>query len=175
MIPSVTRILSVLNNFSGIPPERLEAAANRGTEVHSQCAAYAMGAFGVDEDNRYVQSYIRWYDSMVVQAHAVEREFSHPRLGYVGHPDLVATIRWHGDCVIDLKTPITQSRAWALQVAAYAELVQSQDGGLLIQNQGALMLDPDGGPPRMVWYPERDEYFALFLSAQNLWRYFGDG
>ncbi|KKL98766.1 hypothetical protein LCGC14_1821120 [marine sediment metagenome] len=67
-IISVTQALSPFSDFSGIDPEVLQHAAERGSRVHRACAAYALGfpALGLhDEDEGYFESFKGWFDEYV--------------------------------------------------------------------------------------------------------------
>ena len=166
---SVTTALSPFNDFSQVPPDRLAAAAQRGTEVHQACAAYAKG-LPVFQLSNYFDSFRHWFDRYVKRALFVEAEFSDPSVyGIIGHVDLVAELTDGRVVVVDYKTPVAESATWRAQLAAYCYLckpVVGEVGGM------ALMLSPDGGAARAIHYKNTASDFAAFLAALSAYRYF---
>ena len=168
---SVTTALSPFNDFSQVPPDRLAAAAARGTAVHQACAAYARG-LPVFETSGYLyfQSFKNWFDKYVKRALFVESEFSDPSVyGIIGHVDLVAELTDGRIVVVDYKTPVAESATWRAQLACYCYLVKpvvGEVGGM------ALMLSPDGGAARAIHYKNTASDFAAFLAALSAYRYF---
>ncbi len=152
-LPRVTDILSPFTDFSAVPPDVLQAAGERGTAVHEVCAAYALGLFKPVpiELMGYCQSFKAWFNSYVVEVLAVEEEVIHPAFGYVGHVDLIATVAGirpkQTVCVVDYKSPVTASRSWNMQIAAYLEASKEKYG---TEIAGALMLKADGSLPKMI-------------------------
>jgi hypothetical protein len=172
-LPSVTQILSPFADFSTVPPDVLQAAAERGTAVHEACAAYALNlpAAVPPELSGYFQSFKSWFDQYVVEVLAVEEEVVHPRLGYMGHVDLIATVAGirpkQTVAVIDYKSPVVASRSWSCQLSAYLEASREKYGA---EVAGALMLRKDGGLPKMIWVDDHSQAFNAFcgiLSGTN--------
>ena len=167
---SVTTVLSPFNDFSQVPPERLAAAAQRGTEVHQTCAAYAKG-LPVFETSGYLyfQSFKNWFDKYVKRALFVEAEFSDPSVyGIIGHVDLVAELVDGRIVVVDYKTPVAESKSWALQISAYCHLVEPVVGKC---DGMALMLSGEGKPAKAIAYKYQASDFAVFISALTVWRH----
>ncbi|MDI6854019.1 MAG: hypothetical protein QME75_10520 [Deltaproteobacteria bacterium] len=175
--PSVTQVLKPFADFSPVPPEVLDAAAERGQEVHRLCHLHAKGLW-VDEVAPecagYFASFQGWFDAYVERVWLVEERLVCEVLGFTGEPDLVVTLR--GDArpsVWDLKTPRASAPTWRVQVSAYRYLARK--AGYDILRMGCLRLSPTGGAPILEEYTqtvERD--FAVFLSALNCWRFFHD-
>lgn len=175
--PSVTEILQPYADFSKVPPAVLEAAAERGTAVHAACAAYALGLWAPvpDELRGYFESFRAWFDGYVVEVLAVEEEIRHPKLGYIGHPDLICNIRNNPSSnpfgvIIDYKSPLTEALSWHCQIASYVEAAKEKYG---VRQGGALMLRKDGGLPKMIWIDDHNRAFNAFwgaLSAHNYLR-----
>lgn len=173
--PSVTQVLGIYQDFSGVPAHRLAYAADRGTRVHSACAAIALGAFmpALDIDiEGYVESFRKWFESSVESICAVERRLVHPRLGYHGQPDLICRV-WgdHDLTVIDYKTPAQKQRVWAAQVAAYAALAEANMYGTVWRG-ASLRLDSTGRQPKFDQYRVKHEDLAAFVQALGAYRYF---
>lgn len=178
-LPSVTEVLRPWLDFSGIDPEVLEAAAERGQEVHRLCHLHAKGLW-VDEVKPecagYLTSFQTWFDTWVERTWLVEQRLFCQIHGFHGEPDLVVTLK--GDAkpsLWDLKTSRVRAPAWRLQVAAYGHLVRQ--AGLEVERMGVLRLSPEGGLPIMEEYTKTTERdLAVFLSALNCWRFFnGNG
>jgi hypothetical protein len=174
-MPRVTEILSPFADFSMIPPDVLQAAAERGTAVHEACAAYAIGFWtflGVDLEG-YLQSFKSWFDRYVVEVLAVEEEVIHPAFGYIGHVDLIATVAGIRPkpvvSIIDYKSPMVESLTWHAQLSAYKEAAKEK---YHVEACGALMLKRDGSLPKMVWIDDEPRAFAAFCAALSGHNYF---
>lgn len=178
-LPRVTSILSPYTDFSMVSEDTLAAAAERGTAVHEASAAYALGIWAtVPEDLQgYFDSFRAWFDKYVREVIAVEEEIRHPRLGYVGHVDLIARISGYQKdrpvvAVVDYKTPLTASRTWRAQIAAYVEPCREKYG---VEIGGDLQLRRDGGLPKMTWVEDQNQAFAAFMGALSAYNYINQG
>ncbi len=173
--PSVTKILQPYADFSMIKPDVLQAASERGTAVHDACFAYATGipSFGMDDSVKgYFESFRTWFDKMVSEVLLCEERIIDDALGFHGEPDLVVKAKNGETLLIDIKTPVTKSKSWRLQMAGYAHLIR-RIKDIPINRIGSLRLSPDGGTPKMDWYDgSRDQDFNVFMSALNVYRYF---
>lgn len=171
-IPSVTEVLNPWVDFSHVPPDRLLLASERGTRVHAACEAYALGIWSpidsIEEDIRYyVWSFRRWFDTQVAEVLLVEARLTDDRLGYTGQIDLAVVLRTAEVVIVDLKTPVTKSKSWRLQMAGYLNLYPRAS------KAGSLRLNPEGKVPKMDWYDgSAAQDLAVFLSALNCHRYF---
>jgi hypothetical protein len=174
IFPSVTKVLQPYADFSMIKPDVLQAASERGTAVHDACFAYATGlpSFGMDDDVKgYFESFKRWFDAMVKEVLLCEIRLIDEQHGFHGEPDLVVKAKNGEVMLIDVKTPISKSKGWRLQMAGYARLCTLH--GYEIDRIGSLRLSPKGKAPKMDWYEgNRDQDFAVFLSALNVFRFY---
>ena len=184
----VTEIIAPYNNFSQVRPDRLEDAALRGTAVHEYLHCYALGLWSPipAEFAGYCESGMRWLDQNLKTVISAEQEYSDPVLGFYGHPDLLMEDQlgailvggtWAHNLLIDYKTPVTESKSWALQLSAYHHLVTKKHKlGKKKVAPGALMLSPKGGNARFKpYYEHLDYYFGLFLGLLNALKYFEEG
>ena len=177
-LPRVTEIISPFNDFSRVPPDVLQAASERGTEVHEACAAYALGLWNPDIEkySGYIHSFKTWFDEYVVEVLAVEEEVRHPKWGYIGHVDLIARIsgvkKKHVVAVIDYKTPFSESRSWRVQTSAYVEAAKEKYG---VEIGGALRLRKDGSLPIMTWIDDHNQAFNAFVGILNGFNYLRKG
>jgi len=176
-VPSVTRIIAPWVDWSHVPEERLALAAARGTLVHEACAAVALGIgwFPITDEGRaivgYVDSFRIWFEAVVKECFFTERELTDNRLGFIGHPDMLVVSRDNETLLVDLKSPVTKSKSWRLQLAAYAHLCEQ--AGHHPDKIGSLRLHPEGKPPKMDWYEgSRLQDFAVFLNCLTAYRFF---
>lgn len=178
--PSVTQCIPT--DFSGIDPDVLEAAAQRGTDVHNAAAAYARGlyvpGFKLDSDRRgYFRSFSNWFDKYVKKVLFVEKEFHSKAFGFVGHIDLVCDLIDNRRIVIDLKTPATLSQTWRLQLSAYHHVVceyyvnEGVPADCINIECMSLRLMKDGREAKAVVYNRELNDFTVFLSALNVYRF----
>lgn len=96
VLPSVTTLMKPLSDtlYAGIRPETLQAAAERGTEVHSAIEDYVtLGITDISEARRgYFEAFLRWMKDYNVQPLSVEHRAYHPALGYAGTLDMLCTL-----------------------------------------------------------------------------------
>jgi hypothetical protein len=177
MFPTVTQILRPWQDFSGIPPEVLARAAERGSMVHRACSAMIQGLWfneALEDCYGYVESFTNWVATVNPEVIAAEIELKDHNLRFMGHPDLICKIG-QDVIVIDLKTSATPAPSWRLQLAAYHHLV-----AINLDNPpkraAALRLSKDGKAAMF------DEYtatlatdFAVFLNCLSAFKYFRGG
>ena len=177
-LPSVTTVLSPFSDFSMVRPEVLRKAAERGTRVHTACAIIAMELWSPsaprEGDAPYCTSFLKWVDIAGIKFVSVEEEFTDMDLGYFGHPD--AIVRYPGEqglTVIDYKTPMSISRSWHPQIAAYAHLARKH--GYDVRRGLAVRLRKNGGPAIATEIDVDGEPWIAFLNALGVHKYFNTG
>lgn len=173
----VTEIISPYVNFNHVSLERLQAAADRGTEIHAYLNAYLNDLFLPVPENAkgYCESGARWIDQNVKRVISSEREYRDEVLGYYGHPDAVVELRTGKFWVPDWKSPVVASKSWPLQIAGGYHHLICKAHRYKRENviPGALMLSPTGGTAKMVRYDrEQPYYFSIFLGLLNAAKYF---
>lgn len=175
---SVTEVLAKYQDFSNVPPERLELAAGRGIAVHAYCAAYAKGLWAPVpvEGPGYCQSFQGWFDGYVKEVCFIEERFVDETLGFSGQPDLVCRLK-HDELatVIDYKTPVALQPVWAAQLASYMHLVGLQGGIYTPSRCASLRLDPKGRPAKFKEYTDSRRDFMAFQNALYAHKYFITG
>lgn len=176
-LPSVTTILSPWSDFSRVPDDVLAHAAERGTLVHQACACRLIGlwSFPVPVEIRgYLDSFEQWMP-VVADVVLCEEELADHDYGYMGHPDLIC--RLQGDdalSVIDFKTPLSKSKSWRPQLAAYRELAVKR--GHDVRRVMSVRLKKDGGRPIVNESTGTVAHdFAVFRNALACWKYFNGG
>lgn len=177
--PSVTQVLSPWGAYNTIPTEVLRQAQERGKVVHAACFAVASGLWHPklsEEHQGYLDSFVNWLDSYVQEVVLVEPEFVCEKKGFVGHPDFVLVMKGDGGLysIPDLKTPLTHSRAWGPQCAAYQYLaaINKYPVGRIF----SIRLRPDGSPALLNEYTGTFPYeLTIFFNALACWKYFKGG
>lgn len=172
----VTEILSPFTDFSMIAPHVLENAADRGTRTHHFCELYIKNLLiePVDEDCKpYFESFVQWYDFMVSEVLHVEQRLFCDDWKITGQIDLICRLKDSDTIyIVDLKTPQSTSKTWALQTAAYQYLAE-KNFGIKVGYRGCLMLNKNGDVPKMVGYENYERDSDLFFSACKLNSFFG--
>lgn len=173
LFPSVTEVLKPYCDFSSVPAAELDEAAARGTTVHDACASIAQGLplFYIPKKiEGYLQSYIRWFDSIVDEVLLVEERLTDNEFGYHGAPDSIFKTKQGDVILVDNKTPTGLVRAWQLQCAGYYNLAVKS--GIRPDKTGSLMLNPEGKAAKVEYYENSRTDFPMFLQALNLFRFF---
>ena len=175
----VTEVFSPYVKFDHVSADQLEALAYRGTAVHQYLYYHALDLWTPrpqGEAEGYCISGERWIDQNVRRVISAEREYSDPVLGYSGHPDLLVEDGNGRILLVDYKTPVTESKTWPLQLAAYHHLVcKAHKLSKKKVAPAALMLSPTGGNARFKGYYENlDYYFNLFIGLLREARYFSE-
>lgn len=171
--PSVTKIISIYQDWSHVPAERLEAAAARGTKVHRALLAHARKIFLLfkpdDPEYGYFTSGKIWFDEYVEEVISVEERLYDDIFQFNGQPDLIARLKnGHEPVVIDYKTPITENKFWSLQLAGYRKLAEPYG----VKRAMALMLNPNGKMALAKPY-DSDADMATFIQMVGIHHYLG--
>lgn len=171
-LPSVTQIMQPMSLmlYSGVPPDVMAVAADRGTRAHEQISNYIrFGLMEPDEDTQpYLDAFLafsaaynpRWIDS--------EYRIYHKSLMYAGTLDLIGYIEpddGNGEDVVDLKCTAQFHRIMlSTQLAGYAEAVKSH--GVQIRKRYGLQLLKDG-TYRFQEVPDGYKNFLHCLALYN--------
>lgn len=131
-LPSVTQVLSPLEDFSMVPRDVLEAAREFGQHVHEACDLFDRGELDWLALDPALVPYVEAWRQFILDSGAVviasELRVYHAKLGYAGSPDKV--LAWGGRIVVpDLKATAIVPRTVGAQTAAYAKAYQSMHGG----------------------------------------------
>ena len=126
-IPSVTRILKPLNDFSMIRPEVLQHAADRGTAVHKAIELYVEGTLDELSLCDEIKPYFAGFKKFVAEKHPEfvmsEQRVYHPGMQYAGAMDLL--LNMPSPYIVDVKNTAAISPSWAIQLCAYQEALLS--------------------------------------------------
>ncbi len=173
----VTEILSSYISFDNVPSESLQKATTRGSRVHDHCEYHALNLF-VDEPDEeckeYVNSFKKWFDTMVDKVYHTELRLNHPIYKFSGKFDMLVHIKSDPAdiiTVLDIKTPQTKSLSWELQTAAYQILLEDVLD-FKIGRRIALILNKDGKIAKPIEHTDHKKDKDLFLKCVEIHRFF---
>ena len=179
-LPSVTTVLKPWSNFAFVKPEVLELASADGTAIHSLLFRHIKGLMVFSEEvtpaiEGYYDSGRRWADKHILTVHLAEEELRDDLRGYLGHPDLIVTLRGdQGKSLLDWKRAVPVL-THPIQIGGYYGLAIRN--GYEIERTGCVYLQKNGAMPnigRGETTKTVQHDYAVFLSCLIAWRYFND-
>jgi hypothetical protein len=164
------RVTSVLYPFSGlnkIDPVVVKNAAERGSRVHEICEALINDLGLLDLDPPlcgYIKSFEQWKEGKIFIPKP-ERFYCYKYM-ITGECD---TIYLDGQdlVLVDLKTPLRESKTWPLQCSAYGYL--ARQAGYEIKRVEVIKLSREGKYPMVYQY---EENLDMFLKCLEIYKYF---
>ena len=167
---SVTRCLSILNRYEGLPYRLKDQAMDEGTRTSRAALGWVKGLyFPATEDIALsVEGFKRWFHETVEEVLCVEEELKDKRLCLIGHVDLIVRLkRERLFSVLDLKRS-TADWAVALQLAAY-EYMAEKKFRRKFGTRFALLVGKDG-QTRMVPFMDPNDW-PVFLSVYSAYNH----
>lgn len=173
-VPNVTRVLSLITDFSKIDPAVLERARQEGVDMHRCVELYSKGELDEPTLPEWLRprldAYKRFLAETGFEIDASEERLYHSGFRYAGTADLfgrftrfkVGRNEVQRTACIDLKRSFYAGRAIGLQTAAYAEAWANR-GNPDVQVRAALQLRDDGSYRLQVYSDPSD--FHNFLSC----------
>jgi hypothetical protein len=175
VVPSVTQVLGGLYSFAGVPLDVLDAARERGGDVHLACQFY--DEQDLDEDRLRceqpnVWNYLCGWKRFIRDCNAtfgqIEQPVYHTAMRYAGTPDRMgARLLYKGvmvnDAQIDIKTSVDAHPCWGVQTMAYSHAVN-------IPNQRRFTVqlrDDPKGDYRLIEWPDPADW-PVFVSLLTL-------
>lgn len=176
-LPSVTQVLGCFTDFSRVRPEVLARATERGKQVHGAIAAHLLGLWVPPLDDTvqpYFDSFRRWADIMIDRVLFVEKEIICNCYDYIGHVDAGLIVKNESHTtIIDWKSPITESKTWRGQNAAYLHLSDCHTKFPKVTRCGSVMLSPKGRTAKLKEHTEfQAQCFNAFLGALQAYKFF---
>lgn len=171
VVPSVTQILAMLQDFGGVSAEVLDRAAEFGTHVHQAVDLYNKRILDEASLDPALAPYLADWHSFLRDAAAEvlasEVRVYHPGLKYAGTLDALVRIR-NKVAVVDVKTGQVP-RTVGPQLAAY-ELAYSarEDNEHAIRRRLCVQLTGDG---YRIHEQKNPADWSVFVSALNCWRF----
>ena len=168
VVPSVTQCLGRLHDFGMIRKDILEAACQRGSFVHTLCEY--LDESDLDESSvgiyqGYLDAWIKFSADHKAKWDGIEVRGYSERFGYAGTHDRHGTLNGV-KFVIDIKTSAASHPVWALQLAAYRNLLSEKDPSWLLARMGTVQLRPDGTYKFIEW--SDPDAWPAFMSLITL-------
>lgn len=163
------RVTSVLKPFSGlykVPTDILNAAAQRGSRVHTICDALIndLGLLDIDESlYGYIYSFEKWSKDKIFIPKP-DRFYCDK---YMITGEIDGIYQDGGLVLFDIKTPLKESKTWPLQCSAYAYLARLK--GFNIKRIEVIKLSKEGKEPTVYHY---EENLDMFLKCLELYKHF---
>lgn len=171
VLPSVTQILEPYEDWSGINPEVLAAAMERGTRVHAAAALMLDGFIGPHDSGDDIAPYLVQFEKFLAESGFVsvlsEARVCSEKLGYAGTLDLYGGLPKRKCALIDIKTG-SVPRTAGPQTAAYARALKECHGyGMDTKYRYALLLRPEGYKLVPLEDPNDDQVFLAAITMHN--------
>lgn len=169
--PRVTEILAATGlgpDFSRVPADVLEAARDRGIEVHAAIEALVYGYLDEESVSTVAAPYLDAYRKFVAEsgyeAKYAEIEVTHPAWRYQGHPDSVGFLVGRR-VLIDFKSGGAEGVEY--QLAGYRAAWNAERPSEPVEAVAALMLRRD----RTYRFIEHsaDDAEPIFYAATTVW------
>lgn len=144
-VPGVTSVLKPLTDYSTVPPDVLQAAADFGKAVHRACELDDL--MELDEDTMdpalrpYLSAWRKFCADHRVSWLEIERPVHHQSLRYAGTPDRIGDVQGLLS-VVDIKTTAELHPSVGPQLAAYANAWSP--GAASTMQRIAVQLNGDG-------------------------------
>lgn len=156
----VSEILSIYQNYSHVPRDKLKKAQEVGTVIHEAIEGYYKGEFAALRSCQfpYLESFLKWADKTPLDVTFQEKRFYLPSLRITGRIDLLAKI--NGESVlVDFKTGSwAHPEIWKLQGTFYREMIKQDWPEIVPDKYLFVQLKKDGEEPRVyeMGYEKRD-------------------
>lgn len=172
-VPSVTEALALSGvvDLSAIPEGVLEAARQRGSDVHGWLEALDLGLLDDDQqpDDR-IEGYVRAYARFRIESGFVPRRIEEVVIDeinlFAGTIDRTGTMRGGREVLVDIKTSQVIGPEVGLQLAGYALALDPKAERTAAMPRFALQLTSDG-TYALREFRERSD-FHDFLSCVRL-------
>ena len=154
IVPSVTKIIAPLSDYSHIQSGVMEKARAEGNAIHHMVEWFEDGV--LDEANLpawmrpRLAAWKKFKAESGWETDACEKRLYHKQFGYAGTCDLCGTApkfpKLKGRGIVDLKRSLYDDPATGVQTAAYAEAENHMQGRhvMLINWRAGLKLNDDG-------------------------------
>lgn len=173
VVPSVTQVLSLLEDWSHVNPEVLEAARVFGDHVHSAVHLWNTGELDWGSlDPPLVKTTEQWaqfIEDNDITIIASEVIVAHPLLKYAGRKDTL--VEWdRRRCLIDVKSGLLP-RTVGPQTDAYKEAHHAMHKPCVqIARRHCVQINPEWDRAKVTRLNSPSD-FSIFVSALNCWRF----
>lgn len=158
VVPSVTQCTGLLQDFSCVPRDVLQAAADFGTHVHTATELYDHGVLDEEKlDENLVPWLAAWKRFLAetgFEIAGLEQIVYSKSKRYAGKLDRVGMLNGK-KAIIDIKTPTNVSKAAGPQTAGYAQAYEEMTGEK-VAGRYAVQLKGDGSY-RLIPYKDKND------------------
>ena len=183
--PRVSEIIGKQNaeELRSIPLDVLTHATERGTAIHTYCTAWVRNLWVAQVEPEYEPYFRAFIDWAALHIEAVSetalRLYDDEKM-FTGELDMIVKMRGTDKVMIlDIKTSANKSKAWPLQLAAYAHLCKVNgyqfDGVLNVHLKKESKKGSASYPLVKAVALEYDDvtpYWDIFASALSCYNYF---
>lgn len=157
-----------------IPVHVLSRKAEIGTRVHQAISMSHEEEFFplANSEKGYYKSYQVWQKAVDLIPNKTELRLYHDALKLTGCVDMIGVMEGSSlPFLIDFKTAIAEDRAkWPIQAAFYHMLL-AQEGYAVSDKAIFVILDREGGMPKICMYQTGKSLTTAAISAYNLYHY----
>lgn len=173
-VVNVTRVLSVLTDYSHIDPEKLRIAQEKGTAVHKTVELWCKGDLDEETLPEWLKPVLaKWIEFVGQTGFKViesEKMLWHPVFHYAGMCDLFGYMaHYKKHALIDLKRSFFAGQAIGLQLSAYLLAYAEENKEARGAERYALRLN-ETGPVRLQHFTDGNQpsEFLTLLTAQRI-------
>ena len=157
--------------------EQVAKAADLGSQIHAALEVYLQTGEPPESPEllRLFEPARLWIDDHVLRIERVEGVVTHHGLGFAGRVDLVAKLRYSGECFKPNAKGVPRPAfydTWPLQLEAYRRAIVHSEQGKQPPDIASLVINSQEPTPveLKVWpREEQDGYWSAFQSAHQLW------
>lgn len=173
ILPGYLRVTEVLSPYSGygsVPKVILDAAQEKGKNIHRYAEGQikGIGSWDMCDDYQgYYDSFDKWWKPKEMEVICTETRFYCHDHRITGQMDLI--MKHEGKVkLIDFKTSCKENKIWPLQGGAYHHLAKKN--GYEIEEIIFIHLQKDGKEPKLLHY--HSHCFQMFLKCLDLYHIF---
>lgn len=191
--PRVSEIISKQNadELRSVPLDTLANACIRGQKIHDYCTAWVKRLWIADiepEYEPYFKAFTDWASENIFEGVYSSVRLYDDEKRFTGEFDLLVKMKSGKTALLDIKTSAVPSKAWPVQLAAYAHLCQingyefDEVYNIHLKKTKAAVFEENEGkkglvsPPLVKTIPiKRDDltaYWEIFSSALKCYDYF---
>jgi len=173
-VPSVTQVLTPLQNFHAVDPQTLHQAAQFGKAVHMMLALWDDGTLDLDSVDPALLPYLDGWRKFLRETKFIvtfiEHEVYHSKLRYAGTIDRIGRLVSKSkvaDIILDIKTGDILYPWIAVQLAGYQAAYVDMTGCGKVY-RASLRLNEQGNY-RLDWHESKLDWpcFAALITVQN--------
>lgn len=170
----ITSILSIFQNFSHVPVERLKKAQETGTVIHTAIESFFDGNFSPisSKYEGYFSSFLKWVESFQPEVVETEQRLFDDQMMITGQIDLLANI-YGGNYLVDFKTGFSSHpEIWELQLTFYRYLLEVNNYIDLPSSLIIVHLKREGDSPDIYEFKYNSDVLKVCKSAWACYKHF---